>query len=79
MDCSDSDSQRVQAARCNDEAHAVKQRTLNWWQFGSMGVTVEYRENSDQRRSDTKRRAHFKQHGSAQENCREGDSVFGAR
>jgi len=72
------DSQRVQAARCNDEAHAVS-RTLTWWAVGSMGVTVEYRENSDQRRSTPRGGRSLNSTAAAQENCREGDSVFGAR
>ena len=46
MHRADTDSQRVQAAGCNDETHAVEQRALAGWQFSSMRMPVEYGEES---------------------------------
>jgi hypothetical protein len=65
VDGADPDSRRVQTAGRDDETHAVEERALPRWELGSVRVSMEDGEESDQRGRRGERRTRFEHHGRA--------------
>src|SRR5271165_3439053 len=59
MDRTDADPQSVQTTSGDHEAHAIQQRALAGWEFSPMCMSMEYGEESNQRRGNTQGRADF--------------------